>query len=194
MSSRLLHDQHGRVPEQLIGAVIPDPARPVPARRVPLAVLPAAPRPGPALPNSPALIGTARIDRSGRLQHGRILAALRWRPGDDLRIVVAGLPDSGVALLITRDESEPVRDDRRPARPAHPRASRSRVDPRGAITLAGPIRALSRIAAGTTSVLVAQPSLNRLLVWSATVAAARLVDEIDGPDARRRDGGEGGRG
>lgn len=129
------------------------------------------------------MIGTAQVDRSGRLQHSRILQALRWRPGDELLVDIALVPaDDGIALLITpeHDQNRSVATDRHPTRHAHRRTSRCRIDARGAITLPAAARALCGIGVGSTIVVVAEPASNRLIVQSTTVAVRLLVEHLDG--------------
>lgn len=100
MSPRPARGRPDRVPERLISAVVPGPARPTPPFVVPLPGLPAPPRPRSAEPIP--IVGTARVDRSGRLRHSGILHALRWRPGEDMDVdLTEASADDVTALLIT---------------------------------------------------------------------------------------------
>lgn len=151
---------------------------------MPLAALPARPqrRRAEALPAS--VIGTARIDRSGRFQHGRILDNLRWLPGDDLLIDLAGAGnDHDAALLITAAAhalDEPVVPQRHPTQHRRRQRCRHRIDARGAIILPVTARSLCGIAVGSTIVLVTEPATQRLLVRS-TAVAVRLLSITSAP-------------
>lgn len=104
------------------------------------------------------MIGTARVDRSGRLQHSGILHALRWRPGEDLDVdLTEASADDVTALLITpaADQHRPVAADRRHMPPTHRPTSSCRIDARGAITLPAAARAHCHITVESTVVLVA---------------------------------------
>ena len=130
------------------------------------------------------MIGTARVDRSGRIQHSRILRALRWCPGDVLFADSAEDPaDDGSALLITpeRARDRSVVAARPPALPAPRRPSRCRIDARGAITLPSPARALCGITTGSTIVVVAEPATNRLIVQPTALAVRLLVAHLHAP-------------
>jgi bifunctional DNA-binding transcriptional regulator/antitoxin component of YhaV-PrlF toxin-antitoxin module len=182
MSPRPSHDRHGLAPEQLISAVIPDTAPPTPPQPAPLPALPAAP-PRPAEATSAPVIGTARVDRSGRFQHGRILADLRWFPGDQLLIDLAGVPadDSATALMIATvaPRNLCVSHEQHCGQHPHRRTSRRQIDTRGAIALPAAARSLCGIAVETTVVLIAEPAANRLFVRSAAVAIRLLVEHLD---------------
>ena len=182
MSPRPSRDRHGRAPEQLISAVIPDTAHPRPPHPAPLPVLPAPPQPRPTGAMSAPMIGTARVDRSGRFQHGRILGDMQWFPGDHLLIDLAGVPaDGAAALLITavHTQNQCVPHERHSRQHPNRQTSRRRIDARGAITLPAAARSLCGIAVESTVVLVAEPAANRLLVRSAAVAARLLVEHLN---------------
>lgn len=189
----------GRAEEQLIGALVPDRARPVSPAPVPLSVLPPPPLqpPEPSQPSQPSqprpapvpMVDTAQVDRSGRVQSGRVLRALRWRPGDDLRVeLVTDSPSDPTALLVTPIATPvvtppvPDRDVGAPSRPRRPSmappGSRCQVDTRGAITLPAAARALCGITVGDTVVLVADPAIDRLVAYSALLAARLLLTQL----------------
>lgn len=124
------------------------------------------------------MIGTARVDRSGRLQHSGILHALRWRPGEDLDVdLTEASADDVTALLITPapDQHRPVATDRRHMPPTHRPTSSCRIDARGAITLPAAARARCHITVESTVVLVADPAANRLIVLPTATAAGLLM-------------------
>ena len=184
MNHRPSRDRRGRAPEQLISAIIPGPPCPTPPHPVPLAALPAPPPHSPSKAWPSPTIGTARVDRSGRFQHGRILDDLRWSPGDDLLLDID--TDHDAALLITpashaHDGSALCR--LQPTPRSRPRRHRRQIDPRGAITLPAAARSLCGIAVGSTIVLVADPAAQRLLILSAAVAARLLTEHQGAPPA-----------
>jgi bifunctional DNA-binding transcriptional regulator/antitoxin component of YhaV-PrlF toxin-antitoxin module len=183
MRPRLSPDRHGRTPEQLISAIIPDAAPPSPPHPAPQAVLPAPPPLRPAEATSAPVIGTAQVDRSGRFQHGRIIADLRWSPGDQLLVDLVGVAtdDTAAALMITSVAPRNLCLSHEQHRGQHPhrRTSRRRIDARGAITLPAAARSLCGIAAESTVVLVAEPAANRMFIRSAAVAVRLLVEHLD---------------
>ena len=85
MSTRA-HLRHPGTHEQLIAALLPDVIAPQPT---PLpAPMPSLPAPSPPrLPDPDTLLlGTARLDRSGRVHERTLFRALGWEPGHKLTI------------------------------------------------------------------------------------------------------------
>lgn len=149
--------------EQLIAALVPDTVegRPTP-RSVPLPTL--------SLPRlhdpDTLLVGTACIDRSGRIHERALLRALGWEPGHELEldtthgmIAIASVP-----------------------------GGRHRIDDRGALALPAAARRMCGITLGPPVVLAAAVREQLLIVHSAaTVArllAARYTTLMGTHDAR----------
>ena len=78
--------RHPGTPEQLIAALLPDVTAPRPTPRP--APMPSLPAPSPSHVPVPEtlLLGTARLDRSGRVHERTLFRALGWEPGHKLTI------------------------------------------------------------------------------------------------------------
>lgn len=140
----------GRPRERLIAALVPDmlERRPPPARLPPL---PALGLPVPAGPD--LLVGTARIDRSGRVHERAVLRALGWEPGRRLAIdTVHGL------IVLAPDQ-----------------AGQHVVDHRGAFTLPAAARRMCGIEPGPALVLAAAVQAQVLVVHPAATVARLLA-------------------
>ncbi|RJQ84685.1 AbrB/MazE/SpoVT family DNA-binding domain-containing protein [Amycolatopsis panacis] len=148
--------------EQLIAALVPDAAKPLPSP-APLPTL-AAPR-LPAGSGSGLLIGTARIDRTGRVHERSLFRALGWGPGRRLALeTVRGL------IVIAPD-------------PGGGHA----VDRRGAITLPAAARRMCGIEPGPPLLLAAAVREQVLVVHPATLAAHLLAEHYRTAAGLRRE-------
>lgn len=158
MSTRTRPPRPYRAPERLIAALLPDitAQRPVP----PPVSLPALPAPAPAGIDDPGgvLIGTARVDRSGRFHERLLLRALGWGPGRKLDLGTSRGTVVIVAVL----------------------GGTHRVDPRGAITLPATARRMCGIPTGPPVLLVADVRRERLVVYPAAAVVRLLADHDSG--------------
>ncbi|GLZ28063.1 hypothetical protein Lesp02_02530 [Lentzea sp. NBRC 105346] len=147
----------------MIAALIPTTAEPRPPA-APMPTLPALRLPTLTDPGT-LLIGTARIDRTGRVHERAVLRALGWEPGRRLELdTIHGL------IVITPDP-----------------AGRHSVDHRGAITLPAAARRMCGVELGPPLTLAAAVRQQVLVVHPAATVAALLAahyrDLID-PDDR----------
>jgi hypothetical protein len=139
--------------EQLIAALVPDTVegRPTP-RSVPLPALPALSLPRLPDPDT-LLVGTACIDRSGRVHERTLFSALGWKSGHELEmdtthgmIVIASVP-----------------------------GGRHCIDNRGALALPAAARRMCGITLGPPVVLAAAVGEQLLIVHSAATVAGLLA-------------------
>jgi hypothetical protein len=169
MSTSTRPRQPDRAPEQLISALLPDITTRRPA--LPPVSLPALPTLGPtgsgcAGSDDPGsvLLGTARVDRSGRFHERLLLRALGWVPGRELDLHAS----RGTVVIIAALGG------------AH------RIDHRGAIALPAAARRLCGIPAGRPVLLVAELHRRRLVVYPATAVAELLTEHGTGLIGTRR--------
>ncbi|WP_219413447.1 hypothetical protein [Pseudonocardia nigra] len=147
------HEPHLGTHEQLIAAVLPDVTAPRPTPRpVSLPSLPAPDLPSLDDPDT-LLVGTARVDRSGRVHERALLHALGWEPGHELEL------DTGSGVIAVT--SVP--------------GGRYRVDGRGALALPAAARRMCGITIGPPVVLVAAAHEQILLVHPAATVARLLA-------------------
>ncbi|WIV53976.1 hypothetical protein [Amycolatopsis nalaikhensis] len=148
--------------EQLIAALVPDAAKPMP----PPAPLPALPATRlPADSESGLLIGTARIDRTGRVHERSLFRALGWGPGrrlalDTVRELIVVAPDPG---------------------------GWHAVDHRGAVTLPAAARRMCGIEPGPPLLLAAAVHEQILVVHPAALAAHLLAEHYRAATGLHRD-------
>jgi bifunctional DNA-binding transcriptional regulator/antitoxin component of YhaV-PrlF toxin-antitoxin module len=156
--------QPDRIPERLIPALLPDitARRPAPTP----ASLPALPAPSPTGIDHPGgvLLGTARIDRSGRFHARLLLRALGWEPGRELDL--DAIRDAVVIVAAV--------------------GGVHRVDHRGAIALPSAARRLCAIPAGDAVVLVAEVPRQRIVVRPVGTVVRLLTAHTSGTDRNRR--------
>jgi hypothetical protein len=164
--ARTARDRHPSTAEQLIAALLPDFTAPShTTRSVPLPALPA---PGPPRRHDPdgLLLGTARLDRSGRLHERSLLRALGWGPGHQLTI------DTCDDMTVISSAA----------------GGRHRVDDRGALALPATARRMCAITIGPPVVLIADVPEQALLAVPAVTATLLLAmhyrTRIGGSDAR----------
>jgi bifunctional DNA-binding transcriptional regulator/antitoxin component of YhaV-PrlF toxin-antitoxin module len=151
MSTRA-HLPHPSTPEQLIAALLPDVTAPQPTPRpAPMRSLPA---PSPLRRPDPEtlLLGTARLDRSGRIHERTLFRALGWGPGHELAIN-------------TVDEMIVIRSVP---------GGRHRIDDRRALALPAAVRRMCGIAIGPPVVLVAAVPEQTVLIHPA-ITVTRLL-------------------
>lgn len=165
MSTRA-HPRHPGTREQLIAALLPDVTTP---RPTPLpAPMPSLPAPSPPrLPDPETLLlGTARLDRSGRVHERALFCALGWEPGHELEI------DTVEEMIVIRSVS----------------AGGHRIDDRRALALPAAARRMCGITIGPPVVLVAAVPEQTLLIHPATTVTRLLAAHhrtlIGTPDAR----------
>ena len=164
--ARTTRDRHPGTAEQLIAALLPGFTTPLPTPRpVPLPALPA---PSPPRLHDPdrLLLGTARLDRSGRLNERSLLRALSWDPGHQLAI------DTHDDMIVISSAA----------------GGRHRVDDRDALALPATARRMCAITVGPPVVLIADEPEQVLLVVPAATAISLLAGHyrtrIGKPDAR----------
>lgn len=167
MSTRADHaHRHPGTHEQLIAALLPDITAPPPTpRRAPMPSLPA---PSPPRLDDPdrLLLGTARLDRSGRIHERTLLRALGWEPDHELTL------DTIDDMIVISSVS----------------GGGHRIDNRSALALPAAARRMCGITIGPPVVLVAAVPEQTLLVHPATTVtwllAAHYSTLIGTPDAR----------
>jgi hypothetical protein len=138
--------------EQLIAALLPDVTTPQPTPRP--APMPSLPAPSPLrLPNPDTfLLGTARLDRSGRVHERTLFRALGWEPGHELAI------DTVDGVIVIRSVA----------------GGGHRIDDRRALALPASARRMCGIAIGPPIVLVAAVPEQTVLVHPA-ITVTRLL-------------------
>jgi hypothetical protein len=152
--------------EQLIAALLPDITAPQPT---PLpAPMPSLPAPSPPSMPDPEtlLLGTARLDRSGRVNERTLFRALGWEPGHELTI------DTVEDMIVIRSVS----------------GGGHRIDDRRTLALPTAVRRICGIAIGPPVVLVADVPEQTVLIHSAITVtrllAAHYPTLTGTPDAR----------
>ena len=152
MNTRARH-RHPGTHEQLIAALLPDVTAPQPT---PLpGPMPSLPAPGP--PRLPVpetlLLGTARLDRSGRVHERTLFRALGWESGHELTI------DTVDDMIVIRSVA----------------GGGHRIDDRHALALSAPVRRMCGIAIGPPVVLVADVPEQTVLIHPATTVTRLLA-------------------
>jgi hypothetical protein len=158
--------RHPGTHEQLIAALLPDVTAPQPT---PLpAPMPSLPAPNPPrLPDPETLLlGTARLDRSGRVHERTLFRALGWEPGHELTI------DTVEDVIVISSVS----------------GGGHRIDDRRALALPAAARRMCGIAIGPPVVLIAAVPEQTVLIYPAItvtgVLAAQYATLIGTHDAR----------
>ena len=141
------------IAEQMLSALLPDVTtrRPAPPR-APVPTLPAA-RPVDLDEPGAVMVGTARVDRSGRFHERALFRALGWEPGRSIDLDVF----HGMIVMIGADDG------------AH------RIDDRGAVALPAAARQMCGIPTGPPVVLVAIMHRQLLVVHPARTVARVLA-------------------
>jgi hypothetical protein len=139
--------------EQLISALLPDVTarRPAPPR-APMPTLPAS-RPVDLDEPDAVMLGTVRVDRSGRFHERALLRALGWEPGRSIDLDVV---HEAIVMMGAADG-------------AH------RIDARGAVALPAAARRMCGIPTGSPVVLVAIVHRQLLIVHPARTVARVLA-------------------
>ena len=139
--------------EQLIAALLPDVTASQPhPRPTRLPSLPALGPPRLPVPET-LLLGTARLDRSGRVHERALFRALGWEPGHELAI------DTVDDTLVIRSVS----------------GGAHHVDDRGALALPAAARRMCGIAIGPPVVLVAAVPEQTVLIHPAAIVTRLLT-------------------
>jgi len=146
------------VNERLVSLLVPPELPPAaPGRALAVSVLAAETTSPHGSPVGRLLLGTAVIDRSGRVRDGALLTALGWGAGERLTVGMA----PGAAVL------------RRVADGAF------RIDGRGQVFVPAAVRALLGIGSGERMVLVALLDADVLVMHPVAVVAGWLAGHYD---------------